>query len=550
MKSRFVKLEKPLICVLIIIGILGVLGRFYQITQNQFVYYDEGMWLGAGRDFVSLLQHNLPKDFNELINVLRINLHLSLASAKALWLFLANLRGLFFQDEAWYFTRLISAIFGSLTLIVTYFFAKRYFESKWTALLSMALLAILPSHFYYSRVGLQETFSTFWFLLGLYFYLYPRKVAWQTFCSSIFLSLVFFANYRMIIIPILILFVELFATFAQKQKLDIRKYIWHTLTFLAIIFFVGNIDQGKNSHITFSWMLHQKDLAGEEFDWFNFFSYPYYIFRLESIPFGFLFFGNIYFAIKRQWLKLLPFSLVCLQMILFSFAQEKGVRYICVVLPLMVMAVSVFLIDFWQELEKRKLLGVWLFAVIALITIQILKVNRIMHFHTDYEVSMKDIKRQSDDAKVLSTQSMVQKLFTRDVSRVKDPPLAWENFVVLESEGFNYLVIDPQAYISFTQDGLRFSPQLKGYLEFIVRKIPPVKVYRHFNPELLERFVLEHNVNLRRSLNFLNANTKGQLGMMRVYDMKQCVTIMKQISDAQLRHKNMKNFGLNNNHLL
>ena len=510
----------------IALGLLGIFVRFYQITQNQFVYYDEGMWLGANREFVAAVTYNPPHTFNELVKILQINLKLSLATAKALWLFLLNLRGFWGGVGAWYFPRMISAILGSLTLVMTFFLAKRLSQSWVIGWAALALLAILPSHVYYSRLGLQEALSTFCFIAGLYLYLFPRLFHYQTFCSALILSLAFLANYRMIIIPILIGFTEVFISLAEKTKIDLRKYIWHTLTFFAVIFLIGSLNQGSNTHITFAWMFHQGDLAQGQFDPFNFLSYPYYLFRLESVLFGLLFFGNIYFFVKRKWTKLFPFALVCFQMLLFSFAQEKGVRYLCNTMPLMAIAVSLIIADLWQD--YKALFSRWIIVGLGALLIMnhLAKANAIIHFHTDYESSMQDLLTIKRDVKVLSTQSMIQKLFVPQDKNVIDPPTQTQYLMALYAKGYHYLIIDPQAYVSFTEDGQRFTPQLKSYLGFIQKQVKPIKIYPHFNPALLERFVLEHNENLRRSLTFLSHNQRGQLGALRVYDLRECLLLL------------------------
>ena len=86
-------------------------------------------------------------------------------------------------------------------------------------------------------------------------------------------------------------------------------------------------------------------------------------------------------------------------------------------------------------------------------------------------------------------------------------------------------MIDPQAYISFTDDGRKFSRPLTGYLRFITTNIKPVKVFHHFNQPVLERFVFEHNENLKRSLDFLNT-PDASLGQLKIYDMAQCTAII------------------------
>ena len=48
------------------------------------------------------------------------------------------------------------------------------------------------------------------------------------------------------------------------------------------------------------------------------------------------------------------------------------------------------------------------------------------------------------------------------------------DFVNLYKQGYHYLILDPQAYISWTKDTQRFSPPLIDYLQWIYDDVPPV----------------------------------------------------------------------------
>ncbi len=104
-------------------------------------------------------------------------------------------------------------------------------------------------------------------------------------------------------------------------------------------------------------MFHQAQDAGGKFNPVNFLSYPYYVFALEGFFFACFFWGNIYFIKFKEYLKLLPFGIVVLQMLIFSFAAEKGARYLCVVLPFMAAAAAVVIDDCWQRYAQGHVFG-------------------------------------------------------------------------------------------------------------------------------------------------------------------------------------------------
>jgi len=518
--------RRAVMAALVIVVAVGVWARFYHITDNQFIYYDEGLWLNQSRPFADQYAAQPPTTARDFGNYININFHNSLATAKSLWAFITSMRAFFVGPHDWYFSRVFSAIFGVLTLGLVYFFAKRMFASQWVGFLSVALLSIYPSHVYYSRLALQESFSTFCFILGLFLYVHTRRLHYRTYLSAIVLSLVYFSNYRMIVTPVLIVFAEFFLSFVKKEKIAWAHLITHVATFIFIVIVIGSIDNAANLGITFAWMGHQADLAGGQFDYISLFSHAYYLFALEGLIFGTLFFGNIYLILKKEYARIFPFALSLVVMLMFSLSQEKGVRYLCAVMPLMVISVAV-LIEY-VYLNKTK--GGWRNAVIALVVLMTLtqtqKIIKIAHFKTDYEISVRELQTMSPGAKFISTQNLIQNLYTPKYADVIEARPILKLLTEGRNRGYRYLIIDPQAYISKTDNKERFNLKLAGFLNFIYTKVPPVKVYPHFNKELLERFVLEHNVNLGQSLSFINANKDGKLGALYVYDIDKALAIM------------------------
>jgi hypothetical protein len=509
--------QKVVIYFLSFIILLGILLRFYHITDNRLIYYDEGMWLNHNRAYVHLVALNSPSSLNDFIEVTIHFIRTGFETAKPLWSFISSLRIFFAGEEAWYFTRMVSAVAGTLTVILTFFFAKRFLKSSFAGIVSATCLALLPSHVYYSQLGLQEAFSTLFFLLGFYLYLSSQGFRPKTFLAAFCFAFVFWSNYRMIVIPGLVLASELYLIFLVKQKADWQRYVWNTLAFFTLIFSTALINHGQSIYVSFGWMFHQANLAKGHFEWFNILSYPYFIFRLETFIFGGLFFGGLFFVFKKEWAKAFPLFMVFLQMALFSFSQEKANRFLCVMYPFMALAVGLVILKLFEI--KNKIAHISL-AVLLLVMWgwQIKKDWEIIHFTTDYEVSMQFIKSRTPGTKVLSAQSEVQKLFAFNNDYVEKVSLNHEYFLSKVSQGFHYLVLDPQNFVSDTDDKQRFTLKLAGYLSFILSQVEPLKVYKHFDQELLSRFVFDHNESLKNSLGFLRQNRHGELGMLRVYD--------------------------------
>lgn len=520
--------QKILITAFLSVSLIGIIFRFYKITANQFFFYDEGLYLNLNRKFLTIVEHNFPQNFQDFFRTLEMLWYLSLGTGKAFWIFLPELRVYFLGMEAWYFARVPAAIFGTLTLGVVFLLAKRYFNSLWIGLLSAAILAIFPSHVYYSRLGMQETMSSFFFITSIYLYLYPPQLGFRTFLSGFFLACVYFSNYRMIIAPIFIIFMELYTSIASRKDVNYRKLLWHTLTFFTVVIFIGSSYGARNFSVTLPWMFYQQQLSEGHFNLLNFLSYPFYIFYLEGFFLGVIFFGNIYFLARKKWHEGLFFSLVCLAMAVFCLPLEKAARYIGVVMPLIAIASASLIVFLWGHFKTpamKMAVRLLTFLVLAQLLINSFFITSAKN---DYEASLKFILSRDRKALVLSTQHWIQRLYVRNPDSVQEAPHSFNQLLNLYLQGYRYLVIDVQAYISFTKDKKHFSLPLEDHLEFISRYVTPIKEFPHFNKLMVKRFVAEHNQDLQGSLAFLNQNTDGHLGALRIYDLRDCIKAFQQ----------------------
>ncbi len=508
-------LSKTGIALFIVLGV-GIALRFYRIATNDLLFYDEGMYLGYNRGFLGLVAANPPHSIGEFFIILGLMAKTALTTAKALWFFILNLRVFFTGVEGWYFARIVSALAGLGTIAVTYLWARKYFDSKPAAVLSAVILSVLPSHVFYSRLGMQESLSAFLFLTAMYLYVFSRRgVSLSSLWAGVFLSAVFFTNYRMIIGPIFFVLAQVWIDRAELKKMDLKKLAWSVLVFAVLVFGIGSLYGGVNTKVTFGWMLHQADEAGAHRHWTSFLSFPYYLFTLENIFFGGLFFASIYAFFKRWSAGLLPFLVVSLQMLLFSFAAEKGARYLCVVLPFAAMAVAHMILVLKEQYPKyTKVMGG---IVVVMLAGLIWGSFLLARAGTDYQKAIAMVLAHDPDPKIMSTQPLVESLFLRPENMAVDLPKDPVQFAALLKQGYRYVIVDPQAYISWTADGLRFTTPLNGLIEAIGQKVSPVAVLPHIEGELLKRFVLDHNQDLFTSLEFLR-NAKGR-GQIVIYDL-------------------------------
>ena len=508
--------------------VFGVFLHLYRISANEFFFYDEGMYLNYNRNFLDLVAQNPPKNFHEAFIIVKILTQQALGTAKALWFLVMNMRVFLGGVDMDYFPRVISSVCGLATVGVTYLLARRLFQSQRVGLMSAAFLCILPSHVFYSRLAMQEAMSSLLFVSGIYLYLFPRGFGWRTFLSAVCLTGAFFTNYRMIIAPVFIFLIEFIFGFLSKQPIAWRKCVWFVVSFYAIIFGVGSLNNGANTFITFAWMFHQADMAKTEFDWVNFISFPYYLFRLENVVWGALFFANGYWLKKKDWAKFFPAAVVLLQMFLFSFASEKGARYLSVVLAFEAIAVAGFL-GFLLERFSQQRERIFVYALFILLTLLSgLRSYRIAGFKSDYGKDIAMVKAVDPAARFVSTQPQLHALYLKNQRDISECPHDFATLMAKYNQGYRYLILEPQAYVSWTSDGKRFSPRLVEFLEFIREHLRPIKEFSHLDRVMLERFVFDHNENLPRSVNFLKDKNKNY-GTIRIYDLRMVLDALREI---------------------
>lgn len=493
---------------MLFLGISALFFRLYRITSNDLLFYDEGMYLGYNRAFLNLVANNPPQNLNDLWIIIGLMWKAALATPKALWFFLVNLRVFVSGAEGYYYARILSAACGIGTVVLTYYWAKQYFKSVNVGVLSAVILLLLPSHVFYSRLGMQESLSGLLFLLGLYCFLsIKNRPNLSAVLSALFLFLVFLTNYRMVVAPAFLLLMEAQEAWAGKRRFDYKKIVIFGVVYLCGFVILGILENGINLKVNAAWMLNQ---AGESMgyrQWYNFLSFPYYLFKLENVIFGVLFFLGCYVCWQKKEYGPLPLLIVLLQMFLFSFAAEKGARYLCAVLPFAAMTVAATVDDIYKRSVK-------MFVVILVLMLGwfYFSLSGIVFSSTAYERALQWIKSRDANAKIIATQPVVEKLFVSRELDITAMPKTLEETAMLVKDGYRYLLIDPQLYISWTQDTKRFSLSELDFIARLRTQAPLLAVVPHLNSAMLERFVLDHNQDLLISIRFLrNANNKGNI---------------------------------------
>ena len=84
MNGTMTKTQKLLFVILIAAVFAGIALRFHNITRNDFIFYDEGMYLNHNRELLDKIAQYPPKDLAEFFAIIKILFTTALATAK--WL--------------------------------------------------------------------------------------------------------------------------------------------------------------------------------------------------------------------------------------------------------------------------------------------------------------------------------------------------------------------------------------------------------------------------------------------------------------------------------
>ncbi len=499
--------------------LLGVLLRVYGLGDSGIFFYDEALYLNHSLQAFDFIKAQHLAGFSDIWKAFFFYIHWPLNFTKPIWILLVDSRFLFTQVNDWDYAKYVSCFFGVMTLPLSFFFARRMFKSLPIACLSVAILALLPGHVFYSRIGLQEAFSTFVVLAGFYCYLFPREFGKNTFLAALFLSMAYLANYRLIILPGLLIVTELWFGVVAKQGIRWRHLIWACVTFLAVMVLVGSLLGGAQIRYTFAWVFHQQDMAVSKRLWTEVLAYPYYLFRLESWILAGAFFSSVYFLITRRWVLAWAFVIVCLQMLFFTTATDRGARYIAVVIPFVAMSSAALIYTVYEDVKHKAKNVVLVLGVLVMLSGMVWKSLELITDVSAYEPSVEYLLEKDTNVKFVSTQDLVQRLYMNDRTRVL--PVPEDVLVLLQdyAKGCRYLVLDPQGYISFTGNDYKWGLPLKGYIGFIEKTVPPVKTFDHFNRAVMERVVFEHSDHLFQSIKYLDSPDLARMSSLRVYDL-------------------------------
>lgn len=152
----------------------------------------------------------------------------------------ASIPGIYFFGLNEFGLRITPAIYGVLTVLVCYFLGKKLFSKK-VGIVSALLLGISPWHIQLTRASFESSFSVFWVVLGILWFLYGLEKPKYWILSSIsFAIAVYTYNSARVFVPLFLvslIFIYFKHFFKSKKQVFISGFVF-ALLMLPLLPFV------------------------------------------------------------------------------------------------------------------------------------------------------------------------------------------------------------------------------------------------------------------------------------------------------------------------
>lgn len=240
------------------------------------------------------------------------------------------------------FGRILEILFGSLCVLLTYVIGKKIFDEK-TALLASAFLAISPAFFFFNGTMLTEIISTFFSLLGIYFFINKKYLGSGAFFGTAFIT-------RFLQLFVFIAIILVITIFDRK---NIKKYAKLIAGFIVATVPYLILNQIAYNNTLFPFL--QQLFLSKNTGWLNYQPISYYFIELFKENFLYLFFiVGILLVLKGKGInkKIITFVLL-LFFIFFNSINQKEMRFLIVLFPYMYLLVAFSIIYFIDKFKNN-----------------------------------------------------------------------------------------------------------------------------------------------------------------------------------------------------
>lgn len=490
--------KKRTLCLLVLVLILGGTLRFHGVEERGPSFFDDAIYTLEGKwiySFSKALIDGVKRKMEEVR--LGQNLYSFEGESKR---FQDALEG---EPPVWgrpgfslltalcvsiigpkvFVTNVVSAAFGTLSILVVFFLGRAMFNEK-VGLLASLLMAISGYHLVYSVTGLADGSAMFFALLGFGFY-YRSKISERegggtlwTLLGGLGCGVAFTVHDRMLYVFLVLVLNEgidflrarsqirermkkiflLGSTFLLplglfefpyylgmvilrhfQKALPFRTYFEELLTHHIFNFFdfftVSLVDLRKYPEF---------QEAGSRL--WNFVTYPYLFFKFDGVLLCALFIAGIVAAVRqKRYEDRLLFLWLIVPVFLFSTGLSTNVRYALVFMPavFVIAARSLTLLD--EHVVRAMLPGranrrVLIVAFVLVVLVSGLYASReIRGMRCAYTTPIGFLKEHG--SKHVSLQYPVSKAYLGR-ENVKEPPVTMEKLREYYEEGYRYYLID------------------------------------------------------------------------------------------------------------
>jgi len=394
-------------------------------------------------------------------------------------------------------SRLVTVIFGSLTIIMMFFIGKELTNRTSVGLLSAFLMAVCPVNIIHSRFITPDTFLVFFITTSIYsiILVYKKGSFWNYILSGICIGFTISSKYNgaLIILPLI------FAHILRYKKESIIKIenLIIALEVCVITFIITTPFSIFDFHkfitdVTFESKHYYSGHAGMEGNALQY--YTNYMLKTMFIIFIFSLLEIIrsyYFHLKEY----IIFSIfpICYFIFICNFKVVND-RTFLPLTPFLFVFASSFIIKIYYIINKLKILEInkiTLKIIIVLVSVSvfiqpikiiykdILEINKIH----DHDIAREWIYNNIHVGKKIAIESYSpfiepDKYFVIGFQQIIDKTPAW-----YENQGFDYLVFSKKMYGRFYYNKNKYKDQVAKYEEFfnkykLLKRINSISIYK------------------------------------------------------------------------
>ena len=450
-----------------------------------------------------------------------------------------------------------SAVFGILTVLLLFFFA-RHFYGTGIGLLSSFFLAISAYHVWYSRTGFAEADTTFFLLLTAYLYVLATEKNRLPlfFLTGLSAGIGFVVHHRFLLFFLFICLFEVFRFFRERRTgktgnllapLPIMIFCFAMpallLEFVYHVALIAFQALGKplpcptyfsQLFVVFNYIRYNNLIPyAHFFTWNNFLTFPYLFWYMEGPLFCFLMIGGIVTLLKRHQHPERITAVFFLVPLLFYSYKNANARFACATLPFAVLSMALFVRACTGWARNR---GVFVrtIAVGALGCILVVqtgigwsRIQRNDGMESDWREAMEHLRR-TGDLKNINVYPHMSKLYLgEDCTAI--PPGTRLELEQLYEKGFQSLVL--VGFMDYYVDRFDF-PEMRKRLPSIGSLLDARRVTREVGEKIEPDFqfpcdfcnsplnILEINLNFEKSLAFIRKGEENKYNKINIYDLE------------------------------